>query len=367
MVVEFRVVNMQCEECQRSFTPHSFNAIVQVRQKVAHRRTFCYLEQLILKNDAHEKVLSLKETREGLDFHFGQRSHAQRFADFVSSCVPARQKHSKHLCSHDAQSNAYAYKYTVLCELCPICVDDVVHVPKGHSAHLNGAPSLMLCSKVSNFIRFVDPTTTRCYDLPTNEYWKRPFGASICTRSHLTEFVILNVEPVEVPEAGTPAKNRGGPRKKLELADVEVARAADFGVNDDRLVVRSHLGRVLRPGYRMLGFDLRTVNVTGDVSNSVENHNADVFLVKKQYKRKKGKQRQWELRRLTRDNEDGAEVVNDEDDMEAVCQDLEEDAELRKGVNLYKSAQAAPKQQSTPGGGAEAPTAEAGEEGRQEK
>merc|ERR1712061_446468 len=45
MVVEFQVVNQQCPNCEKSFTPNLFNAIVQVRQKVAHRRTFCYLEQ----------------------------------------------------------------------------------------------------------------------------------------------------------------------------------------------------------------------------------------------------------------------------------------------------------------------------------
>lgn len=95
MVVEFQVVNQQCEDCQKSFTPHGFNGIVQVRQKVLHRRTFCYLEQLILKHNAHEKVISMKESREGLDFHFAQRSHAQRFADFISSWVPNKQKKLK--------------------------------------------------------------------------------------------------------------------------------------------------------------------------------------------------------------------------------------------------------------------------------
>merc|ERR550525_2325019 len=109
MVVEFQVVNQQCEDCQKSFTPHAWNAVVQVRQKVNHRRTFCFLEQLILKSDAHDKVVSLKETREGLDFHFAQRSHAQRFADFVSGCVPAKAKNSKQLTSHDASSNVYNY------------------------------------------------------------------------------------------------------------------------------------------------------------------------------------------------------------------------------------------------------------------
>ncbi|CAE8643579.1 unnamed protein product, partial [Polarella glacialis] len=201
MVVEFTVVNQQCEDCQRSFTPHgAYNAIVQVRQKVPHRRTFCYLEQLILKNDAHAKVTSLKEVREGLDFCFASKSHAQRFADFVSAHVPAKQKLSKHLISHDANSNTFCYKYTIFLDLCPICVDDVVHIPKFHSSGLSGAAPLMICHKVAQAVRLVDPLTLRNYDIPGAEYWKRPIDNPVCSRQHLTEFVVLNIEPVDAPE-----------------------------------------------------------------------------------------------------------------------------------------------------------------------
>jgi len=355
MVVEFTVVNQQCEDCQKSFTPHVFNATVQVRQKVPHRRTFCFLEQLILKHDAHERVISMKETREGLDFNFSQRSHAQRFADFICSCVPTNTKNSKHLQSHDASSNVYNYKYTMMLELCPICVDDLVYVPKGHSAQLSGAAPLMLCHKVSNGVRLVDPLTLRCYDIPAFEYWKRPLPAPVCTRSHLTEFIVLNLEPVEVPEAGTPAKHRLAGRGKMQLADLEVARASDFGKNDERLHIRSHVGTNVRPGNWVLGYDLRTVNVTSDMTDAVSEHSADVILVRKQYKKRRH-QRQWELRRLQRDKEEGAEVINDEADMEAVCQDLEEDAELRRGVNLYRTTE--PPRKAKP----EAATAHVGED-----
>lgn len=340
MVVEFTIVNQQCEQCQRSFTPHLFNAVVQVRQKVPHRRTFCHLEQLILKHDAHSKVISLKETREGLDFHFQQRSHAQRFADFVSACVPTKQKQSKHLISHDANSNVYSYKYTIFCELCPICVDDVVHVTPGKNAYLSGAAPLMLCHKISNAVRLLDPVTLRSYDIPSPEYWKHPLDGAVCTRSHLSEFIVLNVEPVDMPEAGTPARHNRPGRGKMTLADIEVARACDFGVNDERQIVRSHLGSYLRPGNHVLGYDLRNVNASGLDSVAVENRSVDVILVRKQYKRNK-KDRTWELKRLGRDKEEGAEQVDDDADMEAMKRDLEEDPELRKGVNMYRTAAAA--------------------------
>ncbi|CAK9039412.1 unnamed protein product [Durusdinium trenchii] len=334
MVVEFQIVNQQCETCQKSFTPHAYNAIVQVRQKVPHRRTFCYLEQLILKSDAHAKVTSLKETREGLDFFFETKSHAQRFADFVEAHVPTKSKQSRHLISHDANSNTYNFKYTIMCELCPICVDDVVHVPKGHSTALNGAPPLMLCHKVTNAIRFVDPVSLRSYDIPNPEYWKRPLH-SVCGKDHLTEFVVLNVEPLEKPEAGSAARHNLPARGKMTLADVEVARACDLGVNDDRVIVRSHLGQFLRPGGRVMGYDLRTVNVSGLSDEALKGPGTDVVLVKKVYKR--NKKRAWDLRRLNKETVEGEDPIDDDADMEALKRDLEEDPELRKGVNMYRT------------------------------
>jgi len=159
----------------------------------------------------------------------------------------------------------------------------------------------------------------------------------VCTRAHLTEFIVLNVEPVQMAEAGTPARHNLPGRGKMTLADIEVARVSDFGVNDERMIVRSHLGSYLRPGNHVLGYDLRNVNVSGLDSEAVENRSVDVILVRKQYKRGK-KDRMWELRRLRREKEEGAENVDDEADMEAMKRDLEEDPELRKGVNMYRTA-----------------------------
>mmetsp|Transcript_57640 Transcript_57640/g.100875 ORF Transcript_57640/g.100875 Transcript_57640/m.100875 type:complete len:525 (+) Transcript_57640:78-1652(+) len=333
MVVEFQICNEQCLDCQKSFTPHTWQAVVQVRHKVSHRRTLCYLEQLILKHDAHEKVISLKETREGLDFHFGQRSHAQRFADFVQSFLPTKIKNSKHLVSHDANSNTYAYKYSIQIDLCTVCMDDLVYVPRGHSQLLNAASPAMLCHKVSTAVHLLDPLTKRGCDLPAYEFWKKPLEA-VAERSQMTEFIVLNVEPVDAPEAGSRAKHHLAGREKMQLADIEVARACDLGVNDDRLIVRSHLGRILRPGNRVLGYDMRYLNVSGLNDESVEGLKTDAILVRKVYQRKK--HRAWDVKRLERNNEDGVEAVNDDADMEAMRQDLEEEPEMRRHVNMYR-------------------------------
>ena len=53
-------------------TPHAqiysdgtWKAVVQVRQRVDHKRTFYYLEQLLLKHDMHSKALSIESFKDG--------------------------------------------------------------------------------------------------------------------------------------------------------------------------------------------------------------------------------------------------------------------------------------------------------------
>lgn len=54
-----------------------------MRQKVDHKKTFHFLEQLILKHNAHAKVLNVKSMSDGLDFFFKGKPHAQRLMDFL--------------------------------------------------------------------------------------------------------------------------------------------------------------------------------------------------------------------------------------------------------------------------------------------
>ncbi len=44
----------QCPSCQKLAAKNTWKASVQVRQKVNHKRTFLFLEQLILKHGAHK-------------------------------------------------------------------------------------------------------------------------------------------------------------------------------------------------------------------------------------------------------------------------------------------------------------------------
>lgn len=110
--VEYVVATQQCPDCMKSFTHHTFRAIVQIRQKVPHKRTFLYLEQLILKSGAHKDTVNIKEAKDGLDFYFAQRNHAEKMVDFLSSVVPCKSKKSHELISMDIHTSAKSYKFT---------------------------------------------------------------------------------------------------------------------------------------------------------------------------------------------------------------------------------------------------------------
>lgn len=128
--VEFFVRNQQCVECQGEFRQGSWKSLVQVRQRVSHKRTFLYLEQLILKHGgkrhyqtridnmlcltifskksntipnpadifycnnavylAHRGCLSIETFQDGMDFYFPDKGKASRFISFLESEVPTR-------------------------------------------------------------------------------------------------------------------------------------------------------------------------------------------------------------------------------------------------------------------------------------
>ena len=65
-----------------------------MRQKVPHRRTFLYLEQLILTHKADKEALNIKEVKDGMDFFFASKQAGAKFNGFLASVVPTVTKES---------------------------------------------------------------------------------------------------------------------------------------------------------------------------------------------------------------------------------------------------------------------------------
>jgi len=88
--IEYLVQHGQCPDCTKLAAKNTWKALVQVRQKVSHKRTFLFLEQLIIKHNAQKDTISVREVRDGLDFFYSQRNHAIKMVEFLSSVVPVR-------------------------------------------------------------------------------------------------------------------------------------------------------------------------------------------------------------------------------------------------------------------------------------
>lgn len=89
-VIEFQIVNQICDDCQRVEAKDYWKCVVQVRQRAQHKKTFFYLEQLILKLNAHQKTVSIKQTPDGIDFYYALQPDARKLVDFLMSAAPCR-------------------------------------------------------------------------------------------------------------------------------------------------------------------------------------------------------------------------------------------------------------------------------------
>lgn len=236
--VEFVIAGQQCEDCARSFTEHTWRAIVQVRQRVPHKKTFLYLEQLILKHSAHEHATNMAQQPDGVDFQFMERSHAAKFVDFLQSVVPCGYKTSKQLVSSDTHTATYNYKYTFLVTIVPLCRDDLVLLPPVTQSALGLPSPLALVYRVSNFVYMVDPSTITTAEMNYERYNKAPFKA-IMSAPALTKYVVYDVEPVTI--TATAASQAAAKRRKRVSRRKKGRHMATIAEGDD-VIFSSHGG-----------------------------------------------------------------------------------------------------------------------------
>ncbi|RYO98924.1 hypothetical protein DL764_006957 [Monosporascus ibericus] len=296
--VVYVVAWQQCPECAKSYTANVWRASVQVRQKVLHKRTFLYLEQLILKHGAHRETINIKEAKDGIDF---------------LSAVPVNVKKSQELISQDVHTSKKSYKFTFSVEL----------------YYVTGTT-----------VNLLDTNTLQTADISSPIYWRAPFTA-LAEAPDLVEFIVLDCEPL------------GPTRGKWVLAEVQLARATDLGVNDKAYFARTHLGGMLHAGDSVMGYMLTGTNYNNPQLEAVEASSTygstipDVVVVKKHFpNRRRNRRRNWRVKRMAKDEGELLPKKADQDRMERefeqFLRDIEEDDEFRQGVQLYKKPKKEP-------------------------
>ncbi|RLN94096.1 hypothetical protein BBJ28_00025097 [Nothophytophthora sp. Chile5] len=300
-VVTFVIQSVKCPDCTKQYHNNTWRSLVQIRQKADHKRTFLRLEQEILKHNAHQDAIGITAVKEGMDFYFGSKSTAERFIHFLTAHVPMRSKSSSKLISENVHNATANLQTTYSVELSPLCKDDLLVLPNKIAQNCGSISPVALCARTTALVHLLDPRSGQKAELSCDRYWKLPF-LPLMTSPEMVEFVVLDVEPVDPSElrrVGPVASSDKGRKGKSVVADVEVARASDFGVNDTTFQVRTHLGAVLAAGDTVKGYDLASANFGSSQTYSLKEELPDLVLVRKVYPRESGKQHKAERKLKT--------------------------------------------------------------------
>ena len=363
-IITFKEDWTQCEDCKKTFTPHIWRAVVQLRQKVNHKRTFLFLEQVILKHKAQSKALNIKEHPEGVDFYFSNRAQANSFCSFIHEFLPCQTKISRQLISVDEKSNEAEYKETFRLEIAPICQDDLVILSEDQYKKMGSIGPVLLCYKQIKSLKFIDPITFETMDLDNNTYWRYELKSYI-DRKCLSEFLILSVEE-EIDYKKLAEKDKSTriikkivnnkkqkvqkmdldndsninlslnqtknsiksnvtnsskyyerlekklEEKKIKIVNVKCIRNSEKEENKEIIEIRSFLGRKMHPGDVYYGYDLTRINLSDEDEEFLlkkKGKRPDIILVKKKYNNYK---RIFKLKHLKMDLDDENEESEEE-------------------------------------------------------
>lgn len=326
VIIDYTIQNQMCHECHRVEAKDYWRCVVQVRQHAENKKTYLYLEQLILKHKAHENTLGIKPVHGGLDFFYASENHARKMVNFLESMVPVKVTPSRRLISHDKNSNIHHYKYTWSVEIAPLSKDSLVCLSPKLRHQLGNLPPLCLVYKVTHGMHLIDPITAQYSELSGLNYFRSPFDA-ICNPKQLIEFIVMDIEPID----GKGTQNKSC---RHQLCDVWLVRASQLGTNDNTIHTRSHLGHVLNVGDSVMGYSMKETNINEAEFDKLKSDQIpDIILVRKCHDRNvRNKQRTWKLKHLTYGPVD-ERIVRDKLDF---IEDLEEDAEIRKNINIYR-------------------------------
>ncbi|XP_063976766.1 60S ribosomal export protein NMD3 isoform X2 [Diachasmimorpha longicaudata] len=336
-VVEFIITHQMCDDCHRTEAKDYWRASVQVRQKAINKKTFYYLEQLILKHKAHEQTLGIKPIHEGLDFFYANEAAARKMVDFLTAVLPCRYQQSKKLMSHDIHSNIYNYKFTYSVEIVPISKHSVVCLPKKLTHQLGGINPIALVYKTTSALHLIDVASGQIAEVSATVYWRHPFN-SICNPKQLTEYIVMDIEPMREHERKI-FPGQGALSYKHVVADVWLVKASDLGVNDNPIHSRTHLGHVLKPGDSALGYAVGDSNINDpNYDKLAQDSIPDIILVKKFYgteRTARRRARMWKLKHL---HDEVVSMGTDNNEYNDFLEDLEEDPEMRQNINIFRDS-----------------------------
>ena len=207
LVIDFKEKWLLCRDCQKLQTPHIWVSCVQIRQRVPHKKTMLYLEQVILHNKMQKNALDFQETNDGFDFFFATKREGEIFSNWLATVVPAKITYHKKYVSLSTST------FTYLVDVANVAKYDLFLLDKESYTKLGGIGPLLVCTRLSSRTIFIDPRTFNHLYLDGNTFFKYKFK-SFCNSNQLTEFLILDVYEEVDYKLGNNINNNNDKKKK---------------------------------------------------------------------------------------------------------------------------------------------------------
>lgn len=275
---------------------------VRIRQKVQHKRSFYYLEQLILKHKINTLYdFDVEQLSSGIDLNFANPNDASKFSDFITSLLPI------HVTKTKMNDNFNL-------ELSQVCKYDLVCLPQRLYQSMGNYGPIVICFKVTSNLYFIDPKTLIAGEISANQFFYKGEASFKPLFMDLIKFTVLDVNLLD--------KKNGN----YQMAHVQVCKESEIGLDNSIVEVSTHLGNILQVGDTVYGYDLKNSNINDEILESYKSLQIpDVVLVKKHYDRPA--KRYWKLLEWK---------ISRDDDYESFLDELEEDKEMRSKINLFK-------------------------------
>ena len=342
LIIEFKEKWNLCRDCQKLQTPHTWASCVQIRQRVPHKKTMLYLEQIILKNKMQKSSLYFEEANDGFDFFFSTRRAGEIFSNWIATVVPSKITYTKKYVSLSTST------FTYLVDVANVAKYDLFLLDKESYKKLGGIGPLLICTRLGSRTIFEDPRTFNHLYLDGNTFFKYKFN-KFCNSNQLTEFLVLDVYEEIDYNFGSMNNNKNSGkndkkkkkgkkkknRKNKDESDSEEEKEENNNINEiseedtislstnyekgvkdkekkieeekehilkcrktfiklirnnnekdkgEIIEIKSHLAEVIKPGDIYLGYDLRTINLDSENSAYLEaniNKLPDVILARK--------------------------------------------------------------------------------------
>ena len=384
LVIDFKEKWLLCRDCQKLQTPHIWVSCVQIRQRVPHKKTMLYLEQVILHNKMQKNALDFQETNDGFDFFFATKREGEIFSNWLATVVPAKITYHKKYVSLSTST------FTYLVDVANVAKYDLFLLDKESYTKLGGIGPLLVCTRLSSRTIFIDPRTFNHLYLDGNTFFKYKFK-SFCNSNQLTEFLILDVYEEVDYKLGNNINNNNDKKKKKnrkkkknknesdsedenkneEVSSIGgssiISASTNYGKGKDEdknaneekerilkckktfikcirhnkekssgevIEFKSYLGDKIKAGEIYLGYDLHVLNLESENSlflDSNKNKLPDAILVrKKPTVETTGKT----LKRLkfTNDNKKNKKKEEEQGEMKAFLEEMCEEKELKDNL-----------------------------------